>query len=173
MTPIRLPAALLAAAVLLCSACGAAKDDAGETATSSPSSEPASELIVYTDKPDESAGVTVESVADIPKLEGAPDDFKQFVAGLVDASTTMLVDKECPFSVSVAKIDPNGFALGSMFACGGAAYIWAKRDGVWQEIWGGQEAPDCADMKKYSVPKSIVGDTCLDAEKQGQVEYTG
>jgi hypothetical protein len=158
--------------VLLCGACGASKDDGG-TASSSPSTESKSELIVYSEKPEESAGVTIETVADVRKLEGAPDDFRQFVAGLVDSSTTMLVDKECPFSVSVAKIDPSGFAIGSMFSCGGAAYIWAKRDGVWQEIWGGQELPDCDDMKKYSVPKSIVGDKCLDDQKQDHVEYTG
>jgi len=174
MTPIRLPAAaVLAAALLLCSACGATKaDDEGaaapsDEATSSSSPSPDAELITYDQKP---AGVTIAKVADVSKLEGAPDDFKQFIAGLIDGLKTP-PDEDCQFTVGVEKIDTSGFAFGSQHSCGGAMYIWAKQDGVWQEIWGGQELPDCDAMEKYSVPTSIVGDKCLDAKKQGHVDY--
>ena len=127
---------------------------------------------MYSDKPEESVGVTIEKVADVDKLEGAPDDFKQFIAGMFAASTGMFVDKDCPFSVGVAKIDTSGYAIGSMFTGGGAAFIWSKRDGVWQQIWGGQDVPACDDLKKYSVPKAIVPDgKCFDGKDV--VDYTG
>ena len=175
MTPFRLPAAaLLAAALLLSSACGASKDGdpgaATPSAEATPSSSPspaAAELITYDQKP---AGVTIAKVADVSKLEGAPDDFKQFIAGLIDGLKTP-PDEDCQFTVGVEKIDTSGFAFGSQHSCGGAVYIWAKPDGVWQEIWAGQELPDCDTMEKYSVPTSIVGDKCLDAKKQGHVDY--
>ena len=175
MTPFRLPAAaLLAAALLLCSACGASKDDdqgaATPSAEATPSSSPspaAAELVTYDQKP---AGVTIAKVADVSKLEGAPDDFKQFIAGLIDGLKTP-PDEDCQFTVGVEKIDTSGFAFGSQHSCGGAVYIWSKQDGVWQEIWAGQELPDCDTMEKYSVPTSIVGDKCLDAKKHGHVPY--
>ena len=172
MTPIRLPAAaVLAAALLLTSACGA-KDDGGGTASSPKPTEPKSEVIEYTDNPDEGVGVDIKKVADVNLLEGAPDDFKQFIAGIIAYQEGMGVqDKDCPFSVSVDVIDTTGFARGSMFACGGAAFIWAKRDGTWQQIWGGQDAPACEELTKFSVPKSMGFKECWDGKRI--VDYTG
>jgi hypothetical protein len=176
MTPIRLPAAaMLAAALLLSSACGASEPaDEGaaapsEEATSSSSPSPAeAELIRYDQE--EPSGVSIAKAAEVSKLEGAPDDFKQFIAGLIDGLETS-PDEDCQLTVGVEKIDTSGFAFGSQHSCGGAVYIWSKQDGVWQEIWGGQELPDCDTMEQYSVPTSIVGDKCLDAKKQGHVPY--
>lgn len=167
----RLPAAAWLAVVLLFGcACGADDDKGG--ATSSPTSDaPQAELIEYDH--DDVAGVIIAKPADVAKLKGAPDDFKQFVAGIVDASKTLPED-ECQFTVGIAKVDTSGFAAGSMHSCGGAAYIWAERDGVWQEIWAGQELPLCDDLRKYSVPKAIGGDTCYDDKSMKvAVEYTG
>jgi hypothetical protein len=169
MTPIRLPAAaVLTAALVVSSACGSTKDDdkSGATPSSSPSA--AAELIRYDQE--EPAGVSIAKAAEVSKLKGAPDDFKQFIAGLIDGLKTP-PDEDCQFTVGVEKIDTSGFASGNQHSCGGAVYIWAKRDGVWQEIWGGQELPDCDTMEKYSVPTTIVGDKCLDAKKHGHVDY--
>ena len=174
MTPIRLPAAaVLAAALLLSSACGA-QDDSGGTASSPEPTEPQSELIEYTEKPEESVGVAITKVADVDKLKGAPDDFKQFIAGIIAAQVGMgTQDEDCPFTVGVDKIDTSGFAVGSMTSCGGAAFIWAKRDGLWQQIWGGQDIPACSDLTKFSVPTAIIGDKCYDERNNKVVEYTG
>ena len=168
----RLPAtAVMTAVLLLTSACGSAKDDdKGRTTTSSSPSPAATELIEYDQ--DDAAGVSVAKASDVVKLEGAPEDFKQFVAGLTEVSK-MLPDDDCQFRVGVAKIDTSGFAAGSMGSCGGAMYIWAERDGVWQEIWSGQELPICADMKTYSVPKPIAGDKCYsNKDMTGLVDYS-
>ena len=91
---------------------------------------------------------------------------------IVDASREAPAE-DCQFTVGVTRIYTSGFAAGSQHSCGGAAFIWAKRDGVWQEVWSGQEAPDCDTMEKYSVPETIVGGKCFDAEKQGHNDYTG
>lgn len=160
----RLPAAAVLAA------CGA-DDGRGDTTSSPTRTEPQTDLIEYDQ--DEEAGVTVTKAADLAKLKGAPDDFKQFVAGLIDGFEAPPQD-DCRFKVSVTKVDTSGFAAGSMGSCGGAMYIWAEQDGVWQEIWSGQELPVCADMKKYSVPKPIAGDKCYRNENMTDlVDYTG
>lgn len=166
----RLPAAaVLAAALLFSAACGADDDKGGTTSSPTPA-EPKAELIEYDQ--DDVSGVTIAKPADVAKLEGAPDGFKQFIAGIIDASESLPED-DCQFTVAVAKIDTSGFATGSMHSCGGAVYIWAERDGVWQEIWGGQELPVCADMKKYSVPKPIAGEKCYaDKDMKDLVDYT-
>lgn len=164
----RLPAAaVLAAALLLCGACSA-DDDKGGPTSSPTSANPEAELLEYDQE--EAAGITVAKAADVANLEGAPDDFKQFIAGIVD-SNRALPDEDCEFTAKVARIDTSGFAAGSLHSCGGAAYIWAKRDGVWQEVWAGQELPNCDDMKRYSIPKAIAGDTCYEGQKA--VDYTG
>ena len=171
MKSTRLPAAAaLAIALLLSGACGADDGKGGTTSSPNPA-EPKTELIEYDQ--DEAAGVIIAKPADVAELEGAPDDFKQFVAGIVDVSLTS-PEEDCQFTVGVAKIDTSGFAAGSMHSCGGAVYIWAKRDGVWQEIWSGQEIPVCADLRKYSVPKAIAGDKCYDDKDMKElVDYTG
>ena len=167
----RLPAAVwLTVAVLFSGACGA-DDERGADPSPPTPAEPKAELIEY-DR-DEAVGVTIAKPADVAKLRGAPDSFKQFVAGIVDASKS-LPDDDCQFTVGVAKVDTSGFAAGSMHSCGGAVYIWAERDGVWQEIWAGQELPLCDDLKKYSVPKAIGGDKCYDDKNmKDAVAYTG
>lgn len=166
MTINRLPAVvLLTAALLISAACSS--DDSDDGATSS-TTEPTAQLIEYDQ--DEPTGRNLTKAADVSKLEGAPDDFKQFIAGILDASRAESAN-ECKVAVGVAKIDTSGFAAGSIRSCGGAVYIWAKRDGIWQEIWSGQELPDCADIEKYSVPKPIAGDSCYDGKKN-KVDYT-
>lgn len=167
-------AALLAAALLLLTACSS--DDDGSSAadpSSSPSSSdttPATQLIDY--EKDDAGGVTLRKPADVAGLTGAPDDFRQYMAGFVNATVTGIQeDPECPVVVQVSQLDTSGYAAGFTGACGGAAYMWAKRDGIWQQIWVGQEIPKCSDMTKYSVPKAIAGDRCQDGKKD--IAYSG
>jgi hypothetical protein len=154
-----LPAAvLLAAALLFTGACGA-KDGAPKDTSSSPSATTpaAAKIIEYPD------GVALRTPEDVNKLEGAPEDFKQFISG---AASQVMTDKsatdKCGPYISVDQVDPAGFASGSVFDCGGANLIWAKVDGVWRQIFGGQYVPPCDLVKKYSVPEAIVGGPCDD-----------
>lgn len=155
----QLPAAsVLAAALVFTGACGA-KDDAPKDTPSSPSATTPSDakIIEYPD------GVELRTPEDVNKLEGAPEDFKQFISG---AASQVMTDKsatdKCGPFISVSQVDPAGFASGSVFDCGGANLIWAKVDGIWRQIFGGQVAPPCEEMKKYSVPEAIVGGPCDD-----------
>ena len=103
---------------MLLSACGATKaDDKGAATPSSNPSPAAAELIRYDQQ--DPAGVSIAKAAEVSKLEGAPDDFKQFIAGLIDGLKTP-PDEECQFTVGVEKIDTSGFAFGSQHSCGGA-----------------------------------------------------
>ena len=162
-------AVVLAATLLLASACGSSDDKAGAQPSSSTTA--ATKLINYEDAGG-TGGVAIKKAADVVKLKGAPEDFKAFIAGIIDyASNSTEPSKECPAIVTVSRIDPAGFASGGFNMCDGYAFIWAKVDGVWQQIDAGQMFPACESMKKYSVPKTIVGDQC--AQDSGNVDYTG
>lgn len=163
-------AAVLAATLLFASACSA-NDDAPKDKASSPSatSPAAAKLIDYGEE-----GVNLKTPEDVNKLEGAPEDFKQFISG---AASQVMTDKsatdKCGPYISVSKVDPAGYAVGGVFDCGGAELMWAKVDGTWRQIFGGQYAPPCADLKKYKVPPAIAGDQCSDPDRDSPVDYTG
>ena len=116
--------------------------------------------------------MAIRKAAEVVKLKDAPEDFKSFIAGIIDhASNSAEPSEECPATVTVSRIDPAGFASGGFNVCDGYALIWAKVDGVWRQIDAGQMYPACDTMRKYSVPRTIVGDQC--AQDSGNVEYTG
>jgi len=106
-------------------------------------------------------GVILRKASDVSKLKGTPDDFQQFMAGVIDANVhSGTVDKQCPVTISVEKFDTSGYASGGIGDCGGAALMWGKQHGIWQQVWGGQDIPACADLRKYAIPSSIAGNKC-------------
>lgn len=118
----------------------------------------ASTLIDYGD--DE---ITVARAADVAKLTGAPQDFKDFiVADLQRQQDTK--DEVCTKrpEIHVGKVDTRGWAAGGIFIpqCGGNAALWAKVAGGWREVWGGQTLPDCAVLEKYRFPSGVAGSEC-------------
>lgn len=111
-------------------------------------------------------GIVLRKAADVSKLKGTPEDFRQFMAGVIDTSAHWgPPDKNCPTTITVEKYDTSGYAYGSIGECGGAVLMWGKRHGVWQQVWGGQDIPACADLKKYSIPSSIAGKQCWNGKK--------
>jgi hypothetical protein len=117
-------------------------------------------------------GVILRKASDVSKLKGTPEDFRQFMAGVIDTSLHWgPMDKQCPTTISVVKFDPSGYASGGIGDCGGAALMWGKQHGVWQQVWGGQSVPDCVDLKKYAIPSSIAGNKCWAGK--AAVRYTG
>ena len=158
---------------MLCAGCGSDRTDkpsASSTAATASSTTAAGQLIDFDKNND--GGVVLRKAADVSKLEGTPDGFKQFMAGVIDTmvNSAQLGD-DCRPTVSVAKFDSSGYALGSFWNCEGAVLMWAEQDGAWQQAWGGQSIPECADMKKYSIPVSIAGSKCSDGTKA--VAYAG
>lgn len=117
-------------------------------------------------------GVVLHRASDARKLTGAPDDFKQFIAGVTQATTSGIdPSDDCKPQVEVLIVDPKGYAAGAMRGCDGAAYMWAKKKGVWQQIWAGQYAPDCDFLKAQAVPTSIAGNECWQDKRM--VPYAG
>lgn len=174
MTSHRLPLNVVVLAVLLvCAACGGGDGkDTSEPEPSPSQTSAAPALIDYTK--DDDRGAVLRKAADVERLHDAPDDFKHFMAGVVDTQVNSSEpDPECPFFVSVRKLDTSGFAEGAYISCGGNAEIWAKVGGVWQEIWAGQDYPDCTTMTEFSVPKSLVIDgKCFDDATKKVIPYS-
>lgn len=118
-------------------------------------------------------GVELRDSRGVAKLKGAPQDFKQYIAGAADATGANSDPKnECAPRIFVDKLDTSGYATGAIFDCGGARLIWARRsDGIWRQIWGGQITPDCPTMERYKVPAKLIGTRCWDVKAQKDVHY--
>lgn len=72
-------------------------------------------------------------------------------------------DNGCRMTISVAK-RVGSYARGSYFGkgCGGWGATWAKVGGSWQEVYAGQDAPECSvfDAKTPKMPASL-GQQCV------------
>jgi hypothetical protein len=111
-------------------------------------------------------GVILRKASDVKKLKGTPADFQQFMAGVIDTDAHWgSIDKQCPTTISVEKYDTSGYALGGIGDCGGAVLMWGKHEGIWQQVWGGQDIPACNDLKKFKIPNSVAGKQCWDGKK--------
>jgi hypothetical protein len=157
--------ALVASLLLVAGGCG---DDpetsSGQSSTSaSPSAAASSAGEVIRFGRD---GATIENESDVSKLEGAPEDFKTFIAGLID---DVEVDEDCEYDAQYAvdAIDPSGYASGGFAQCGGHYILWARVAGQWREVLAGQDHPPCDDLSRLGIPKEIlvgdrIGTTCFD-----------
>ncbi len=64
--------------------------------------------------------------------------------------------------VSVTKLAGN-YAIGSVggYASGSAWYA-VRVDGLWKEVWEGQNIISCKPVKQYTIPKDMYGGECSD-----------
>ena len=134
------------AAILILSACGHPSDiDSPNASMPSPASSPSSSSTSSTDPTlidYGEDGISLQKTSDVDKLVGAPDDFKTFIAGVVEKVTAGSdPSDQCAPTVGVGLIDPAGFASGGISDCGGAAIIWARKDGAWKQIWAAKCNP--------------------------------
>ncbi|MBC7630419.1 hypothetical protein [Aeromicrobium sp.] len=123
-------------------------------------------LLDYTNDGD---GLTLRTASDVVGLVGAPRDFTMFITAEL-ARQQATKDDACPEKpeIQVDRVDVGGWAAGGVLVpqCGGNAVLWARVDGTWQEVFGGQTLPDCTTLKKYQFPTGVVQGTCADGEKQ-------
>jgi hypothetical protein len=149
----------------------------GGTTTSPivPGTSSTTEVISYGDN-----GVMMRKPADVAKLTGAPDDFKHFMSGVIDASVQNSVpEDECTVTVRVDAIHPRGFAAGGITSCGGYVAIWKRVGGVWRQVWGGQDYPECSDLRRSAVPPELLANfiepdseaKCYDPNRNDVVPY--
>lgn len=103
-------------------------------------------------------GVTVTGPADVDKLHGTSQAFRDFVAGHVPDGTSC---SSGGGSISVQVWSSAGFAKGAVNDCpGGYVAIWGTPHGTWRQLIGTQAVPTCKALARWSVPSSIAGDTC-------------
>lgn len=156
---------LLAALLIVAGGCGGDPAPATDgTATSASPSPAAGKVIRFPGD-----GVTIEDEKDVSKLTGAPEDFKAFIADLIE---NVEADETCEHApaYSVDAIDPAGYASGGFGQCGGHYIIWASVAGQWREVLAGQDHPRCDDLTRLAIPREIlgsgIGDTCYDGERE-------
>lgn len=130
---------------------------------------PTGKLISYQT---EDGGAMITQASDTAKLEGAPGDFKAFIAReLADAEPEQGCTEKPQISVDL--LDTGGWARGGHFVpqCGGYATLWAKSQGGWQAVWSGQSLVECSTLTKHRFPARVAGKQCLDGDDA--VPYSG
>ncbi|WP_345542903.1 hypothetical protein [Microbacterium jejuense] len=119
------------------------------------------DLIIY-DPP-----VEVQEQSDLELLEGAPQDFKDFIWTQKQQND----GPGCDSVITVSRLHLAGFASGGV-GCdppmGGAALLWIERDGAWSVLLTHQDTPPCDVLTAAQFPASVLGDApeCADAQWQ-------
>jgi uncharacterized protein (UPF0333 family) len=134
------------------------------SATSPSQKSTKSTTVTYTSS-DNQNGVPISSDADIDKLEGASDSFKQFIKDKVDKNSHSPSPCGNAYGLFVMKIYKDEFALGNEKQCNSAQKLWAKVSDQWNEIGSAQDNFDCTILEQYKVPSAIV-ENCT---KNGQL----
>lgn len=149
--------AALTAASLILVACG----------SSSPSAPSGPTLVRY---PGDGAAVTVKNVE--TTLKQTSPAFRAFVTSHLHqlwVSGGSVPGCQGAALISVTAYRADGFASASdegMFgnatcARGGNGALYAQVHGTWREIAVTQSGYSCSDLRKYHVPASIAGSSCL------------
>lgn len=159
------PAAVGIALVLVggCGSDSPGKPEHASTDVSPPASTAPAEhhVIRFADTKGE-GGVVLENAVDVSKLDDVPDEFKVFVVAELlkqqASSGTAMTECHPKDQLIVNVIDTAGHAAGAVefAACAGAQVYWAKVDGRWREVLGGQIYPQCDAFKQYGFPVSVV-----------------
>jgi hypothetical protein len=120
------------------------------TPTHSAAVEPTHPVITYP-----GAGIQVTAIADVSKLEGTTDSFKDFIADVWrdDARTGCATP-----TVTVQRYSSDGFSLGGVGGCGGYQALWVNKDAHWQQALATQDEWLCGDLARFDVPDGLAGD---------------
>jgi hypothetical protein len=118
--------------------------------------------IVNYSTPTSQTGVEISSEADVDKLDGASDSFKDYVKEKFKKHGNSPSPCGNAYGLTVKAILNDSFAVGGEGQCGGAEKLWAKVASQWQEIGATQDSGFACDiLKQYNVPSAIAGKVCL------------
>ncbi|MFT4187642.1 MAG: VWA domain-containing protein [Aeromicrobium sp.] len=119
--------------------------------------------------------VTVASSADLGKLVGASQDFKDLIRETLNELQGQGAWEGCPANsgINVFRYRSDGYALGDDGHCEmETRYLWALRDGVWVAL-DFQPWPGCDQLREVGWPPEVFGPwECFD-ESGELVPYTG
>jgi hypothetical protein len=110
-------------------------------------------------------GATVQSDADIDKLDGAPDSFKDFLKDKFDKNKGEPSPCGNAYGLFVKKIYQENFALGGESHCKHTDKLWVKVSDQWSEVGSTDGDFNCSILEQYKVPSAIV-EHCM---KNGQL----
>lgn len=145
--------------------------DSAESPTSTPTSTPEQpRLIDYSG--DGSKGVKVQEAADVEKLDGAPDAFKQFIARTAERVSEEATCDGAGLGVTVETLRTDGFAAGVVNDCDGYIALWALVDGKWKEVQSTLDLWNCRVLERYSFPSAVAGTGCYDDEVGDVRDYS-
>ncbi|GAB3663251.1 hypothetical protein GCM10027596_26150 [Nocardioides korecus] len=146
---MRLPTSLLVVLTALLAAL------TGTLALTSSADAAARRLLTY--RGSDGTGVYLTSTTQVDRrLPGSPADFRRFVKRRV---TYLRGLDECAGSargLTVWRVRTDGFASGAENACGGALLIWKRVSGRWRMVTGTQSGWPCGDLRRWSVPSSMI-----------------
>jgi uncharacterized protein (UPF0333 family) len=103
-----------------------------------------------------SNGTELASAADVDKLDGASDSFKDFVKDKVNKGKAEPSPCGNAYGFFVQKIYKDQFALGAESHCKHTDKLWAKVSDKWTEVGSTDTSFDCSILEQYKVPSAIV-----------------
>lgn len=102
-------------------------------------------------------------MAQITSTSWIPADAKPFLSGILTKAQTESPD--CAMTMYIDGYRVADLISGGMGGCGGYDVLWGKTGGVWKQIIGGQDVPDCAAVRKVwsgTIPTDFFGGRCLE-----------
>jgi hypothetical protein len=144
-------------------------------AAADPAAAPRPRLLSYSD---EQGDVTSVTVHDPRKLPEAPASFRSFVDRRLTAlwKSDLGSDPGCYSSavIGVNAVRTDGYGMASVGtdrqrgcdrSVAGHVELYAKRNGRWRTIYGGEDIPPCARLVKVGFPSAVGVRTCMDGDQ--------
>jgi len=127
---------------------------------------------------DEQGDVTSATVHDTGKLPKAPASFRSFIDRRLtalwrsDLGSDPACDSSAVVGVNAVRTDGYGMAAigtdrqrGCDRSVAGHVELYAKRNGGWRTIYGGEDIPPCAKLVKVGFPSAVGVRKCLDGDQ--------
>jgi len=135
---------------------GQTNNESGEEVSTIP------DLITY------DPAIEIKGSSDTAQLTNAPESFKSYIVSDINEANKEIKAQspDCYRVVTVNSIYLQRFASGGVTTggpcAGGAAALWASRDGTWTLVAVTQNIGfECEKLEEYKVPSKIAGDTCF------------
>ncbi|GAB3663257.1 hypothetical protein GCM10027596_26160 [Nocardioides korecus] len=102
-------------------------------------------------------GVFIQRAVNVDRrLPGAPADFRAFAKRTIHHLQATRTCSPSAVGLSVNRVRSDGYARGAVNQCGGYAAIWKRVSGQWREVLGTQDIWTCRDLRRWSIPSSVV-----------------
>lgn len=139
-----------------------------EQVTGQKSNESGEEVSTIPDLITYDPAIVIKGSSDTAQLTNAPESFKSYVVSDINEANKEIKaqSSDCYRVITVKTIYLQRFVNGGVSTqgscAGGAAALWALRDGMWILVDVTQSIGfECEKLEAYKVPSKIAGDTCF------------